>query len=91
MKLVVASGVFLLCLLVLVIGTLLPDTTEASVFNFLARTAEDSKRAAILNSPEVQELDTENTRLHEELRAAIAACPSHPPTIKERIAGLLPW
>jgi len=89
MKLVVGCGVFLL--FVFVVGTMLPDTTEAAVFSFLARTAEDSKRAAILNSPEVQALDAENTRLHEELRAAIATCPTNPPMIQERIAGLLPW
>ena len=96
-----AKGILIFCgllcfaVLVWVPSMLVSDNTEASMLNWLARTAENSKREAVLLSPEVQELDAENTRLHEELRAAVAACALEQPSWldrqKQRIANLMPW
>ena len=78
-----------------VLAMMIPDHVEAMGFNYIARKTEDMKREAILASPEVQTLEIENDRLHEELRAAIAACvPEQPSWLdqqKERLGNLLPW
>lgn len=94
MRAVIIAGVAMFVLIVFVVGTMLPDTTEASFFNFLASTAEASKRAAIENSPEVAEYKREIADLRAELEQtriiAARACPDHG-TFGKILANVWPW
>ena len=60
MKAVIVAGVLFLCLIVLFVGMLLPDTFEAFALSKVATYAEDMKRERIIDSPEYGILEVEN-------------------------------
>ncbi|MGI9436004.1 MAG: hypothetical protein ACR2Q4_14450 [Geminicoccaceae bacterium] len=89
MKVIIAAGVFLLCFLVFIIGMFTPDTTEATILSWMANRAEDSKRAAVMNSIEMQLAQVEIEELEQQIAVYEATCPSEPS--QPVLGGLLGW
>lgn len=87
----ILSGLFLFAVIIATVVAMIPDHVEGTVFSFLAHAAEDAKREAILNSPEVMALEFEVEALQAQIEAVSLACPAEPQGWKARIAGFLPW
>jgi hypothetical protein len=93
MKAVIICGVLFICFVVFLLGTMLPDTTEASLFNLLAGAAEKSKRSAMYNSVEVQSLLAEIEDLEAQLALIDGKCTpllaEQPEGWRARVSGFL--
>jgi hypothetical protein len=95
MKVVLGAGILLLMVVVLLAGMMTPDTTEASILSWIANKAEDSKRAAVMNSVEMRMAEQEIEELRTQLVMFETACPSlvgkADDTMKAGVFGWLPW